>query len=81
MIFHYVYILESVSNPGRFYVGLAEDLQERLRKHNAGEVTHTSKSKPWSIKTAIAFRDRERACAFERYLKSGSGRAFARKHV
>ena len=80
MSFHYVYILESRVNSEHFYVGLTEDLNERLAKHNAGEVPHTSKFKPWSIKTAIAFRDRERACAFERYLKSGSGRAFARKH-
>ena len=80
MSFHYVYILESVTNPEHFYVGLTEDLQARLGKHNAGEVPHTSKFRPWVIKTAMVFRDRERASAFERYLKSGSGRAFARKH-
>jgi putative endonuclease len=80
MSLHYVYILQSVANPDHFYVGLTEDLRERLRKHNAGEVPHTSKFKPWAVKTAIAFRDRDRASAFERYLKSGSGRAFARKH-
>lgn len=80
MGFHYVYILESVANPEHFYIGLTEDLQARLRIHNAGEVSHTSKFKPWAIKTAIAFRDRSRAAAFERYLKSGSGRAFTRKH-
>ena len=80
MSFHYVYILESVPNSEHFYVGLTEDLHDRFRKHNAGEVPHTSKFKPWAIKNAIAFRDRDRALAFERYLKSGSGRAFARKH-
>lgn len=80
MTFSYVYILQSETNPDRFYVGLTDDLQERLRKHNAGEMTHTAKFKPWAIKTAIAFRDRDRAAEFERYLKSGSGRAFARKH-
>ena len=81
MSFHYVYILQSVKNPDRYYIGLAEDIHERLRIHNAGEVPHTAKFKPWTIKTAIAFRDRDRAAAFERYLKSGSGRAFARKHL
>jgi putative endonuclease len=81
MNFTYVYILQSEANPERFYVGLTDDLQERLRKHNASEVSHTSKFKPWVIKTAIAFRDRERATAFETYLKSGSGRAFSRKHL
>jgi predicted GIY-YIG superfamily endonuclease len=80
MNFHYVYILQSVANPDRYYVGLTDDLQKRLRKHNAVEVSHTVKLKPWTIKTAIAFRVRERAAEFERYLKSGSGRAFARKH-
>ena len=80
MSFHYAYILQNLVNPDRFYVGMTEDLQQRLRKHNAGETLHTSKFKPWSIKTAIAFRNRDRASAFERYLKSGSGRAFARKH-
>ena len=75
-----MYILQSVANSDRFYIGLTDDLHDRLRKHNAGEVPHTSKFKPWAIKTAIAFRDRDRASAFERYLKSGSGRAFARKH-
>ena len=80
MSFHYVYIMQSVANPDRFYAGLTDNLQERLRKHNAGEVSHSAKFKPWAIKTAIAFRDRDRAAEFERYLKSGSGRAFARKH-
>jgi predicted GIY-YIG superfamily endonuclease len=80
MNFHYVCILQSVTNPDRFYVGMTEDLKERLRKHNAGDVTHTAKFMPWTIKTAIAFRERERAAEFERYLKSGSGRAFARRH-
>ena len=80
MRFHYVYILQGAIDSDHFYVGLTDDLQERLRQHNAGEVAHTAKFRPWVIKTAIAFRDRERASAFERYLKSGSGRASARKH-
>jgi putative endonuclease len=80
MTFHYVYILQALANSERFYVGLTADLHERLLKHNAGEVPYTAKFKPWQIKTAIAFRDRERAAEFERYLKTGSGRAFARKH-
>ena len=80
MNFHYVYVLQSVARPEHFYTGLTDDLHDRLRRHNAGEVAHISKFKPWEIKTAIAFRERERASAFEDYLKSGSGRAFARKH-
>ena len=79
-MFHYVYILQSESDPSKFYVGATEDLKLRLLKHNGGEVTHTSKFMPWRIKAYFAFGDRAKAFAFEIYLKSGSGRAFAKKH-
>lgn len=79
--FWYVYILESTAHAGHFYVGLTEDLSARLKKHNAGGVPHTTKFRPWRIKTAIAFTDRERAFAFEAYLKSSSGRAFTKKRL
>ena len=46
----------------------------------AGEVPHTSKFKPWRIQTAIAFDGKEKACAFEKYLKTGSGREFTKRH-
>jgi predicted GIY-YIG superfamily endonuclease len=82
MRFAYVYILESLQPEHEaFYVGLTEDLTSRLAKHNRGEVPHTAKHRPWRIKTALAFRDRDRAAAFERYLKSASGRAFAKKRL
>ena len=72
----YVYILHSLC--GRhFYVGLTGDVDGRLAAHNAGQVRHTAKYKPWTVRTYIAFSDRDRAIAFEAYLKSGSGRAFA----
>jgi predicted GIY-YIG superfamily endonuclease len=76
----YVYILESLVSE-HFYVGITEDLRARLAKHNAGEVTHTAKHKPWQIKTYLAFSDEKQAFAFERYLKSASGRAFAKKRL
>ncbi|MFX8477673.1 GIY-YIG nuclease family protein, partial [Acinetobacter baumannii] len=76
----YVYILES-HDSGHFYVGLTDDLRARLAKHNAGEVSHTSKYKPWHLKTYVAFRDEVQAVAFEKYLKTGSGRAFAKKRL
>jgi predicted GIY-YIG superfamily endonuclease len=76
----YVYILQSAQDDDRFYVGIAKDLKTRLRQHNAGEVFHTAKFKPWRVKNYIAFDDDKKAHAFERYLKSGSGRAFAKKH-
>ena len=77
----YVYILQSIGDPDRYYVGQTEDLKARLQRHNAGEVTHTSKYRPWRVNTYIAFSDEEKAFDFERYLKTASGRAFARKRL
>ncbi len=76
----YVYILESAVSPERFYAGITEDLKSRLKRHNAGEVFHTAKFRPWIIKNYFAFSDHKKAHAFEKYLKSGSGRAFAKRH-
>jgi putative endonuclease len=81
MPFSHIYIRQSESNVGRFYVGLTDDLQARLQKHNHGGVPHTAKFCPWHIKTAIAFSGRERAAEFERYLKTASGRVFAKKRL
>jgi len=79
--FHYVYTLQSLSHPAQIYTGQTSDLRKRLREHNSGKVPHTSKFKPWGIRSATAFPDRTRALDFERYLKSGSGRAFFRRHL
>ena len=79
--FQYVYILTSIGAPDHFYIGLTDDLASRLKKHNSGDIRHTAKHRPWQLKTAIAFRDRTRAASFETYLKSASGRAFAKKHL
>lgn len=79
-MFHYVYLLQSQSDPSRYYTGLTTNLEERLAKHNRGEVPSTAGHRPWSVDVAIAFREREKAAAFERYLKSHSGRAFAKRH-
>ena len=76
----YVYILQSIDYQ-HFYVGITDDLRARLAKHNAGGVPHTSKYRPWQLKTYVAFRDPKQAIAFEKYLKSGFGRAFANKRL
>jgi putative endonuclease len=73
----YVYILESFEGQ-HFYVGITEELSARLAKHNAGDVSHTAKYRPWRVKTYIAFSNEKQAFEFEKYLKSGSGRAFAK---
>ena len=77
---YYVYILKSISHPEQSYVGITKDLQARLKTHNEGGSPHTSKYKPWEIKISITFTDKAKAFAFEKYLKSHSGRAFTSKH-
>ena len=79
--FYYVYILQSEVDPNRFYTGFTEDLKSRLAHHNSGKVPATRPYKPWQFKTCLSFRDREQALAFERYLKTHSGRAFAIKRL
>ena len=81
MKFFYVYILQSECSVEHFYVGFTEDLQDSLKTHNAGQVPHTIKFRPWRIKTAIAFTERQRAIEFERFLKTASGRAFTKKRL
>jgi len=78
---HYVYLLESMAFPGERYTGLTNDLRARLSDHNAGKSAHTAKFRPWRIVSYIAFSNRRTAEDFERYLKSGSGHAFARKRL
>jgi predicted GIY-YIG superfamily endonuclease len=78
---HYVYLLESLSFPDERYVGSTGNLRGRLAEHNSGKSKHTSKFAPWRIVTYCAFSDSTRAQAFERYLKSGSGHAFARRRL
>jgi predicted GIY-YIG superfamily endonuclease len=76
----YVYGLRSLAHPGRYYTGITADVRRRMEWHNAGRCSDTSKHKPWELVAAIEFADERRAVAFEKYLKSGSGRAFARRH-
>ncbi|MDA0346640.1 MAG: GIY-YIG nuclease family protein [Verrucomicrobia bacterium] len=75
--FFYVYILVCEKDPCRHYTGCTTNLAMRLKKHNIGGVPHTSKYRPWKIETVVRFRNKEKAHAFEAYLKSGSGRQFA----
>jgi putative endonuclease len=77
----YVYLPESLSQQSQRYIGVTSDLKQRLHEHNSGRSIHTSKFKPWRLVAYIAFADRAKARAFERYLKSGSGHAFANKRL
>ena len=77
----YVYILRSIAFPDRHYTGITDDLKMRLARHNAKEVPHTSKYAPWQLKAYVAFTDKKQAFEFEKYLKTASGRAFAKKRL
>lgn len=76
----FVYLLRSGHNPRRHYVGLTSDVRERLEWHNAGQNEHTTRDRPWRVIATIEFDTAEAAGQFERYLKTGSGRAFAKRH-
>jgi predicted GIY-YIG superfamily endonuclease len=77
----YVYIIRSVTAPKQDYVGATADLKQRVADHNAGKSTHTAKFMPWELVWYSAFPDKYKALEFEKYLKSHSGRAFARKRL
>ncbi len=75
-----VYILQSESDSSRYYTGLTSNVAARLAAHNAGHSTHTASGQPWKIVVVVEFTNHDRALQFERYLKSGSGCAFAKRH-
>jgi putative endonuclease len=77
----YVYIIRSINFPDQEYTGAASDLKRRISEHNAGRSTHTAKFKPWELVWYCAFPDKHRALGFEKYLKSHSGRTFAKKRL
>ena len=76
----FVYILRSNRDENRHYIGMTSDVSERLHWHNAGLNVHTSRNRPWHVIVSLEFRTEEPARQFERYLKTGSGRAFAKRH-
>ena len=76
----FVYVLQSESDPARHYVGTTSDVDERLAWHNGGPVGYTVDHRPWRVVVSIEFPNEQAAARFERYLKSGSGRAFATRH-
>ncbi|HEX9281323.1 MAG TPA: GIY-YIG nuclease family protein [Candidatus Udaeobacter sp.] len=77
---YYVYLLKSRSRPTQPYIGSTCDLRQRLKQHNEGRSPHTAKFRPWTLLAYVAFADEKTAVVFERYLKSGSGRAFVNRH-
>ena len=76
----FVYILRSESNPDRHYVGITADPDRRLEWHSHGPCGQTVRHRPWSFVVILEFPNERKAVRFERYLKTGSGRALARRH-
>jgi predicted GIY-YIG superfamily endonuclease len=79
VIMEFVYILKC--NDGTYYTGHTNNLEERMKRHNKGENTYTKPRRPVEIITYLAFSDKYKAFAFEKYLKSGSGKAFCQKRL
>ena len=77
---YYVYILQSQKDKS-YYTGFTEDLKERIKEHNWHEATYSKSKAPFELAWYCAFKDKKKAFDFEKYLKQGSGFAFARKRL
>lgn len=75
-----VYVLRSVNHPDRYYTGLTDNVQRRLEVHNSGGSKHTAPLRPWTLVAFTEFAHVDSAVSFEKYLKTGSGRAFSKRH-
>jgi len=76
---HYVYVLVSLKDRNRIYIGYTQNIKDRLVEHNRGKSAYSKSYLPWKLETYIAFSDARLTVAFERYLKQGSGFAFLKK--
>lgn len=77
-MFH-VYLIKSINFPDIVYVGYTTNFEQRFQTHNSGGSIHTAQYRPWKLVMILSFIDQDKAKAFEKYLKSQSGRAFANK--
>lgn len=78
---YYVYLLRSLKNLSKTYIGYTTNLEQRLEKHNSGASTYTTDHRPWKLVTYICFDEESKALEFEKYLKVGSGYAFAQRRL
>lgn len=79
-LMYFVYILKSQKD-GSLYVGSTDNVKKRLTEHNAGESKYSSSKRLYVLKWFCAYPLKSEALSFEKYLKHGSGFAFARKHL
>ncbi|MEK7164040.1 MAG: GIY-YIG nuclease family protein [Patescibacteria group bacterium] len=75
---YYVYTL--TCSDSKTYIGCTDDLKSRVVRHQKGEVPATKNRLPITLYSYFAFSNKYIAFNFEKYLKSGSGRAFMKKH-
>ena len=78
---YYVYLLRSISSPSKTYIGYTTTISGRLEKHNEGGSVYTKKDRPWKLIAYIAFDSKKKALDFEKYIKVGSGYAFAKRRL
>jgi len=71
----FVYVLRSDADSSRHYVGRTTNVDQRVEWHNAGPSGYTMQNRPWRVLVSLEFPTEQEAARFERYLKSGSGRA------
>lgn len=76
--FYYVYIL--ICSDGLSYTGCTDNLKDRIDRHQKGNVPATKDRLPIKLTAYFVFSNKYTAFNFEKYLKSGSGRAFLKKH-
>jgi putative endonuclease len=77
----YIYLLRSIKDSSKTYIGYTTDLPSHLKAHNSGSTEYTKDDRPWKLVTYIAFSSKEQAIDFEKYIKIGSGHAFAKRRL
>jgi putative endonuclease len=77
----YVCLLRAINFPDQVYIGMTIDLKRRLKAHNEGSSPYTSRYQPWELVVYVGVKNEARTLGFEKYLKTGAGRAFAKKHL
>jgi predicted GIY-YIG superfamily endonuclease len=78
---YYVYLLRSIKTPSKTYIGYTTNLKQRLETHSSGGSVYTQEDRPWRLVTYLAFDSEKKALDFEKYIKVGSGNAFAKKRL
>jgi len=77
---YYVYILRSKKDSS-IYIGVTTNLKKRIKEHNSQGFKFTTSKRPYKLIWCSIFPNKLKAYRFEKYLKTGSGIAFLRKHL